>query len=157
MKSALAAGLKGTVRDAMEDAVTVSRWEPLYRVVALLKERGGALVVTSNDGSAAGLVTEENLAFRGGEKPRPGGLKGKGTAGQRTGNPDEEGWPDRGNLPSTAGDIMTSPAVTVAPVSPLPHAIQLMISQHAGTLAVVEHTTLVGILKRDAIIKEVAK
>ena len=52
MKSAFVAGLKGTVQDVMEDAVTVNRWHSLAHVIALMKERDKKLVVTSNDGSA---------------------------------------------------------------------------------------------------------
>ena len=61
------------------------------------------------------------------------------------------------NIPVTAGDMMTSPAITIAPVSPLRIAVGLMHSEQVNNLVVVEHNTLVGILKRDDIIKEVAK
>ena len=61
------------------------------------------------------------------------------------------------NVPVTAGDVMTSPVITVAPVSPLPYAIGLMQSEQVNNLVVVEDNTLAGIVRRDDIIKEVAK
>ncbi|HVP96651.1 CBS domain-containing protein [Methanoregula sp.] len=157
MKSALVAGLKGMVRDAMEDAETVNRWHSLAHVVALMKERNEKLVVTNNDGSVAGLITETNLAFHEESRRRPGR------------NPDEEavrkheqsGTGSRsdaaGTAPVTAGDVMSGPAITVAPVSTLLYAVELMQREQVNNLVVVENNTLVGILKRDDIIKEVAK
>ena len=61
------------------------------------------------------------------------------------------------NVPVTAGDVMTSPVITVAPERTLPYAVGLMQSEQVNNLVVVEHNTLVGIVKRDDIIKEVAK
>ena len=57
----------------------------------------------------------------------------------------------------TAEDVMTSPAVTVSPDQMLSDAIALMGRQHINSLVVVENNTISGIIKRDDIIKEVAK
>jgi len=157
MKSALVTGLSGTVRDAMEDAETVNRWHSLAHVVALMKERDRKLVVTNNDGSVAGLITETNLAFHDETRRRPGGTPYEESVKRHehsgTGNRPEIS----GTAPVTAGDVMSGPAITIAPVSALPYAVQLMQSEQVNNLVVVEHNTLVGILKRDDIIKEVAK
>ena len=74
MKSALVTGLQGTVQDVMEDAETVNRWHSLAHVIALMKERDKKLVVTSNDGSVAGIITETNLAFHDEDRRRSGGI-----------------------------------------------------------------------------------
>jgi CBS domain-containing protein len=52
---------------------------------------------------------------------------------------------------------MMSPAVTVSPDQTLSDAIALMGRQHINSLVVVENNTISGIIKRDDIIKEVAK
>ncbi|MFY9750659.1 MAG: CBS domain-containing protein [Methanoregula sp.] len=157
MKSALVTGLEGTVQDVMEDAETVNRWHSLAHVVALMKERDKKLVVTNNDGSVAGIITETNLAFHDEDRRRSGGIlyEEPGKRHEHTGAGSAPDAP--GNIPVTAGDMMTSPAITIAPVSTLQLAIGLMHSEQVNNLVVVEHNTLVGILKRDDIIKEVAK
>jgi len=157
MKSALVSGLGGTVRDVMEDAVTVNRWHSLAHVVTLMQERDEKLVVVNNEGTVAGIITETSLAFhdenrkwseaQGSTIPRQkNGHEGPGTPA---------GYPSR--VPATAGDVMTSPAITVAPKSPLAYAVGLMHREQVNNLVVVENDSLVGILKRDDIIKEVAK
>ena len=57
----------------------------------------------------------------------------------------------------TAGDVMTSPVLTVSPATPVPDALELMKKHHVNSLVVVENGTVTGIIKRDDIIKEVAK
>ena len=156
MKSALVTGQRGLVRDTMEDAETVSRWHSLSHVVALMRERDRKLVVTNNDGSVAGIITETNLAFHDENRRRPGGSAYEEPVGHYE-HPGMGRKTEPGSGPVTAGDLMTSPVITVAPVSTLPYAVELMQSEQVNNLVVVEHNTLVGILKRDDIIKEVAK
>jgi CBS domain-containing protein len=57
----------------------------------------------------------------------------------------------------TAGDVMTSPVITVSPATPVPEALALMEKHHVNSLVVMEDNTISGIIKRDDIIKEVAK
>jgi CBS domain-containing protein len=57
----------------------------------------------------------------------------------------------------TAGDVMTSPVITVSPVTSVPEALALMEKHHVNSLVVMENSTVTGIIKRDDIIKEVAK
>jgi CBS domain-containing protein len=157
MKSALVAGLPGTVQDVMEDAVTVNRWHSLAHVVTPMKERDKTLVVTGNDGSVAGIITETNLAFHDENRKRSGGTNNEEPLRRYETIHAGSGPDSPGNIPVTAGDVMTSPVITVAPVSPLSYAVGLMQSEQVNNLVVVEHGTLVGIIKRDDIIKEVAK
>ena len=56
-----------------------------------------------------------------------------------------------------AEDVMTSPVITVPVTSMLPDAIELMRKNHINSLVVMENGTISGIIKRDDIIKEVAK
>jgi CBS domain-containing protein len=56
-----------------------------------------------------------------------------------------------------AGDVMTSPVLTVSPATPVPDALEMMKKHHVNSLVVVENGTVTGIIKRDDIIKEVAK
>jgi len=157
MKSALVAGLKGTVRDVMEDAVTVNRWHSLAHVIALMKERDEKLVVINNDGSMAGIITETNLAFHDEGRKRSGVIQ-EDVPLRRHENFSIGGGSDSPeNVPVTAGDVMTSPVITVAPERSLPYAVELMQKEQVNNLVVVEHDALVGIIRRDDIIKEVAK
>jgi CBS domain-containing protein len=157
MKSALVIGLSGTVRDVMEDAVTVNRWHSLAHVITLMKERDKKLVVTNNDGSVAGIITETNLAFHDENRRRSGGIFNEEPVKRHEDARFDSGSGAPSKVPVTAGDMMTSPVITVAPERTLPYAVGLMQSGQVNNLVVVEHNTLVGIVKRDDIIKEVAK
>ena len=52
---------------------------------------------------------------------------------------------------------MTTPVITTGPETPLPDAQALMEKHHVNSLVVMDNDTVSGILKRDDIIKEVAK
>lgn len=157
MKSALVTGLSGTIRDVMEDAVTVNRWHSLAHVITLMKERDKKLVVTNNYRSVAGIITETNLAFHDENRRRSGGIFNEEPVRRHEDARFDSGSGAPSKVPVTAGDVMTSPVITVAPERTLPYAVGLMQSEQVNNLVVVEHNTLVGIVKRDDIIKEVAK
>lgn len=157
MMSDLVATMRGVVRDVMEDAITVNLWHSLSHVVALMKERDKKLVVTNNDGSVAGIITETSLAFHGETRKRSGESVIEETGKKRKEHIRTMGPDPHSVAPLTAGDLMASPAVTVAPGSAILYAVNLMHNEQVNNLVVVEHDTLVGILKRDDIIKEVAK
>jgi CBS domain-containing protein len=57
----------------------------------------------------------------------------------------------------TAGDVMTSPVITVLPETPVTDALAQMEKYHVNSLVVLENGTVTGIIKRDEIIREVAK
>jgi CBS domain-containing protein len=157
MKSSLVRRLGMPVKDVMEDIVTVNRYHSLAHVINVMKERYKKVLVMDNDGSPAGIITETNLAFFDNEEKMAGvGMKdvmirrrekADGTSGQ-------------GHLavaPVMAEDVMTSPVITCSPGTLLPEAIELMKSHHVNSLVVMENGTITGIIKRDDIIKEVAK
>jgi len=58
---------------------------------------------------------------------------------------------------AVAEDVMSRPVITVAPDAPLQDAVGLMLEKEINSLAVVEDGEIRGLLKRDDIIKEVAK
>jgi predicted transcriptional regulator len=52
---------------------------------------------------------------------------------------------------------MTSPVITTGPDVPLGDAVEEMEKKHINSLVVVENGSIMGIIKRDDILKEVAK
>jgi len=156
MRSALVGSLAGTVRDVMEDVATVNRQHSLDHVINVMSARNDKVVVTNDDGTLAGIITETNLAFfedgkrvSGVERDvaRQGQKRADGTGGQVSAAANRV----------TAEDVMTSPVITVSPDETLAGAIALMGREHRNSLVVMENNTISGIIKRDDIIKEVAK
>ena len=156
MRSALVGSLCGTVSDVMEDVATVNRQHSLDHVINVMSARNDKVVVTNDDGTLAGIITETNLAFfedgkrvSGVERDvaRQGQKRADGTGGQVSAAANRV----------TAEDVMTSPVITVSPDETLAGAIALMGREHRNSLVVMENNTISGIIKRDDIIKEVAK
>lgn len=158
MKSALAQNLAIQVRDLMEDAITVSRYHSLDHVIDLMCERNDKVLVVNNDGTIAGVITESNLAF------------------YELGQPDQSGLPERDikmlrreesagrkayrhvvEVSAIAEDLMSKPVVTIGPDAPISEAVALMRKHHINSIVVVDDNGILGIVKRDDIIKEVAK
>ena len=157
MKSVFIRGLILPVRDVMEDVVTVNRYHSLDHVISVMRERNDKVLVMDDDGEPAGIITETNLAFYE-DEPKISGVVGKDVAIMRREN--ANGTRGQSSLmvaSVTAEDVMTSPVVTVPAATSLPEAIALMDRHHVNSLVVMEKNTISGILKRDDIIKEVAK
>jgi len=157
MKSAPARTLSGTAGDAMEDVLTASRYHSLDHIIGLMKERGDKVLVTDDDGAPAGIITETNLAFYEDEPKSSGVIQNDVTICKQ----EMANGRKRQSLmviPSViAEDLMTSPVITVRAETPLPDAIVLMERHHVNSLVVMDESMILGILKRDDIIKEVAK
>jgi CBS domain-containing protein len=157
MKSSLVRNLTCPVRDIMEDVATVSRFHSLDHVITVMSERDDKVVVLNNDGTIAGIITETNLAFFNNGKPGSGVGKKDVTIGRRE-RADRTSGQDLHSVASVvAEDVMTSPVITVPVTSMLPDALELMRKNHINSLVVMENGTISGIIKRDDIIKEVAK
>jgi CBS domain-containing protein len=157
MKSALVRALECPVRDVMEDAATVNRYHSLDHVVGVMSERHDKVLVLDDDGTLAGIITETNLAFYE-DEPKISGVVGKDvTIRRRETAAGKAGQSLMVIPPVAAEDLMTSPVITVDADMPLPDAIALMEKHHVNSLVVMEKNTIAGILKRDDIIKEVAK
>ena len=56
-----------------------------------------------------------------------------------------------------AEDVMSHSVVTIRPHDRLSHAVAFMREHHVNSLVVVEKDDIKGIVKRDDILKEVAK
>ena len=157
MKSGLVRALSGTAGDVMEDVATVSRYHSLDHVITVMSERNDKVVVMNNEGTIAGIITETNLAFFDNVQ-KIAGVVGKDVTNKRR----ERAEGTHGHTLRTAAsviaeDIMTSPVITVPVTSMLPDALELMRKNHINSLVVMENGTISGIIKRDDIIKEVAK
>ena len=158
MKSTLIGKLNTQVRDMMEDATTVSRYHSLAHVIDLMSERNDKVLVVNNDGSIAGVITESNLAF------------------YMLGQSDQSGLPERDikmlrrdeaagrksfrhvvEVSAIAEDLMSKPVITIEPDAQVSDAVALMRENHVNTIVVIGDNEIKGIVKRDDIIREVAK
>ncbi len=157
-RSAYLGSLTLEVSDLMEDAITVSRYHSLDHIVNLMIERDDKLVVVNNDGTLAGIITESNLAFykctdkKSGDMPEKDiiRLRKEESAGRKY-------YRDVMSVSVVAEDVMTGPVVTISPEDRICEAVLLMREKHVSSLVIVEGDEIKGILKRDDIIKEVAK
>jgi CBS domain-containing protein len=146
------------VGDLMEDAITVSRYHSLDHIVNLMIERDDKLVVVNNDGTLAGIITESNLAFYKSTDNKSGDMPEKDILRLRK---EESGgrkyFRDVISVSAVAEDVMARPVVTIGPEARVGEAVLLMRDKHVSSLVVVDRDEIKGILKRDDIIKEVAK
>jgi CBS domain-containing protein len=157
MKSAFVREITYPVGDVMEDVPAVSRYHSLNHVISVMRERNDKILVTEDDGTPAGIISETNLAFYE-DEPKIAGVMGKDVTIKRRETADGIRGPAMMAVASvTAGDVMTSPVLTVSPATPVPEALALMEKHHVNSLVVMENGTVTGIIKRDDIIKEVAK
>ncbi len=157
MKSALVRQIRYPVGDVMEDLPSVNRRHSVSHVVSVMRERNDKVLVTEDDGTPAGIITETNLAFFSNET-KIAGVVEKDVTVIRKEKECGARIPAVMAVPSvTAGDVMTSPVITVSPGTPVPEALALMKNHHVNSLVVMENGTVTGIIKRDDIIKEVAK
>lgn len=138
------------VRDIMRrDVITVRPETPLKEVARLLVEHGiSGLPVVDAEGQVLGVVSEGDLIVkeRGAETGRPR-ILGALLGGERS----------RTELAKvearSAGDAMTSPAVTIEPGAPVRAAAALMVERQVNRLPVVEDGKLVGIVTRADIVR----
>jgi CBS domain-containing protein len=130
------------VQDVMtEDVATVRPETPLKEVAALLVEkRISGLPVCDADGALLGVVSEADIL-----------VKEEGVEPERR---RALAWLLRGDngadkiAATTAGEAMTSPAVTIDSRRPVSDAARLMIERSVNRLPVVEGARLVGIVTR---------
>ncbi|MEN6611527.1 MAG: CBS domain-containing protein [Methanoregulaceae archaeon] len=157
MQSRLVSDLKGGVTDVMEDVPAVSRFHSLVHVIDVMSERNDKVVVLEKDGSPAGIITETNLAFfdLGGVRARAGG---KGIrVPERTSRRGHRSYREPVRASVIAEDVMTTPVVTLGSGAALSDAVRLMREHRINSVVVMEDSQVLGIVKRDDIIKEVAK
>ncbi|WP_292518157.1 CBS domain-containing protein [Methanoculleus sp.] len=157
MRSAYVQGLTAQVSEIMEDAITVNRYHSLDHVINTIKGKNDKLIVVNDNGSLAGIITESNLAFyeyldERMNLPRKDvtHLRKEEPAGQKRFRYVVE-------VSAVAEDIMSRPVITIPPGASLQDAVGLMLEHQVNSLVVAEDDDIQGVLKRDDIIKEVAK
>ena len=157
MRSSLLGKITTRVGDVMEDVITISRYHSLTHIIDLMRERNDTVVVINNDGTLAGIITQSNLAFflYVNEKME---LPVKDITMLR-----KEAHGGRKSLryvietAAIAEDFMSRPVITIAPDAPVSDAVALMRGEHINSLVVVQDNDIKGIIKRDDLIREVAK
>ncbi|MDV4342435.1 CBS domain-containing protein [Methanoculleus sp. YWC-01] len=157
MRSTRVRGLSARVGDIMEDAATVNRYHSLDHVIDTIKGKNDKLIVVNDNGSLAGIITESNLAFYEYQDERMN-LPRKDVTHLRKEEPaGQKRFRYVVEVSAVAEDIMSRPVITVTPDASLQDAVGLMLEHQINSLVVVEDGDIRGMLKRDDIIKEVAK
>ena len=155
--------LNVSVGDLMTDVTTLNRYHSLDHIIDLMSERHDKMVVVNDNGSIAGIITESNVAFFVFTQNDPDSVE--------TGVPEKEVKLLRKAVPagrkqlrdvmevsSVAEDVMSRPVITVKVTASISEAIAEMQKHHiTSVVAVGENDELRGIVKRDDIIREVAK
>jgi len=158
LRSASVNNLTSRAGDLMVDAVTVNRYHSLDHLIGLMSERNEPLVVVNDDGTLAGIITESNLAFYQYNTDTSTGLPERDVKILRKG---EAGGRKRFRyvmeVSAVAEDIMSRPVITISKDERVTAAVALMREHHINSVAVTDGANLAGILKRDNIIREVAK
>ena len=144
--------------DIMAEAATVNRYHSLDHIISRMSERHEPLVVVNDDGTLAGIVTESNLAFFKYNTDTSTGLPEKDVKMLRKG---ESGGRKRlryvVEVHAVAEDIMSRPVITIGKDAPVTEAVELMKKHAINSVVVVDGMNLAGIVKRDDLIREVAK
>lgn len=136
--------MKSTVKDVMTARVVSVTKDASFRAMAaaLREHRVGAFPVLDDTGKVIGVVSEADMLAKEALNSEPQGMPGM-IAGLMRHREHEKA---RG---TTAGDLMTSPAVTVAPDDTLERAARLMYTRKVKRLPVVDaNGHLVGIIGR---------
>ncbi|KDE55423.1 CBS domain-containing protein [Methanoculleus sp. MH98A] len=157
MRSAHIRGLTAKVSEIMEDAATVNRYHSLDHVIDTIKGKNDKLIVVNDNGSLAGIITESNLAFYEYLDERMNLPKKDVTHLRKEGPAGQKRFRYVVEVSAVAEDIMSRPVITVSPDASLQDAVGLMLEHQINSLVVVENGDIRGMLKRDDIIKEVAK
>jgi len=129
------------------EVVTVTPETTLKEVASLLaKHRISGVPVCDADGQVVGVVTEADILWK-----ELGLRPGQGSLLERI--LDSAYGGDARITAVTAGDAMTSPAITVRPASTVARAAELMIDNGINRLPVVLDDRLVGIVARADLVR----
>jgi CBS domain-containing protein len=158
MRSRLVSELGGRITDVMEDVATVNRFHSLVHVIDVMSERDDKVVVLNNDGSPAGIITETSIAFFDLGSLKVGRPPAKEVqVPRRVSRRGQRSYRYLLRTSVIAEDVMALPVITARPGEPLTEAIRLMREHGVSSVVVFDGTETRGIVKRDDIIKEVAK
>lgn len=157
LKSQAVQNLALKAEDLMGEAVTVSRYHSLDHIIDLMQERNEKIVVMNNDGTLAGIISESNLAFfeymnvQGGIPQKDVTLLRKErTAGQKR-------LRYVMDVSALAEDVMVRPVMTVAVDAPVVEVVRLMREHGITGVVVLRNGEVAGMVKRNDIIRELAK
>jgi CBS domain-containing protein len=139
------------VRDVMTSAVHVVTPEtPLKEVARLLgDQRISGVPVVDSLGLVVGVVSEADFLIK---ERGAGGVRHRPLA-RLLGDSRESRDALAKLAAETAGQAMSSPAVTIGPERPLSEAASLMTSRRVNRLPVVERSRLVGIVTRADLVR----
>ncbi len=133
--------------------VTVGPETPLRSVAARLVEHGiSGMPVLAADGTVLGVVSEADILLR-------GRAAGPARSHLLAAHSDAEGaWLEAKLDARTAGEAMTSPAITVRADAPLAQAAALLVDRDVNRLPVVDgRQRLVGIVTRADLVRAFAR
>jgi CBS domain-containing protein len=137
------------VRSVMtSDVVSVTPDTSIKDAAVLLSERGiSGVPVCDADGAVVGVLSEADLLVKqGGPRKVSGGLFAWLV--------DTASAPDVAKLQArTAGEAMTSPAITIEASAPVAEAARTMVDRGVNRLPVVEDGALVGIVTRADLVR----
>jgi CBS domain-containing protein len=137
------------VADLMtRDVVTVGPQTPLKDVARLLVERGISAVPVVGIGDALlGVVSEADILWK--EKSEPPRRSLDWLLPSTHDHSKQEA--------GTAGEAMTTPAITIAPDSAVADAARVMIDRNVKRLLVVKNGRLVGVVSRSDLVRAFAR
>lgn len=157
LKSTAVQNLDMTVGDLMADVLTVNRYHSLDHVIDLMSERNDKIVVVNDNGSIAGIITESNVAFFEFVGAEPGVHEKDVTMLRKSEAGGRKRFRDVVQVSAVAEDVMSKPVIVLGSDQPLGDAVSLMRDNQITSVVVQDGDELKGILKRDDIIREVAK
>ena len=130
IRSPLVKSLDRPVSGVMHDVQQVTKEHSLDHVIDLMRSGCGKVVVTGEDGTMSGIISESDLTFAQEGRTQPERVK--------------------------AGDIMRSPVITLDDTARTGDVIREMAEKHISCLIITNGQGLKGIITRDDIIGEVA-
>jgi CBS domain-containing protein len=136
------------VGDLMKTSVmTVNPETPLKNVARILSEFGiSGLPVVDDDGEVVGFVSETDILFK------ELGAKGKGERLLEALSPSRRRGRSKAEA-ETAGQAMTSPAITISSDASIADAARVMLARAVNRLPVTENGRLVGIVARADLVR----
>ncbi len=129
IRSPLVKSLDRPVFGVMHDVQQVTEEHSLDHVIDLMRSGCGKVVVTGDDGTMSGIISESDLTFAQEGRSQPEKLR--------------------------AGDVMKSPVITMDETARTGDVIREMAERHISSLIITNEQGLKGIITRDDIIGEV--